>query len=96
VFVVGVEFTIAPGQREAFLVEMIRNAEVSRSVEAGCRQFDVCVDPSEPDRVVLYEVYDDRAAFDVHCRSEHFNAFNDATAAMIVGKTVDLLQRVSP
>ena len=90
------EFRIAAGQRDAFLVEMIRNAEVSRSVEAGCRQFDVCVDPAQPDRVVLYEVYDDSAAFDVHCQSAHFKAFSEATAAMIVDKTIDQLQRASP
>ena len=95
-FVVAVEFEIAAGRRDAFLVEMIRNAEVSRASEAGCRQFDVCVDPARPERVVLYELYDDKAAFDVHCRSAHFMAFNDATVGMIVGKKIDILQRLSP
>ncbi len=95
-FVVCVEFEIAAGMRDAFLAQMIRNAEVSREREAGCRQFDVCEDPAKPERIFLYELYDDQTAFDVHCQSAHFLAFNQATAPMIVGKKIDCLKRLSP
>ena len=95
-FVVCVEFEIAAEKRDAFLAQMIRNAEVSRATEAGCRQFDVCADPARPERVVLYEIYDDEAAFQLHCRSAHFQAFDDATAGMIGAKRIDFLRRLSP
>ena len=34
--------------------------------EPGCRRFDVVEPQGEPDRVLLYEIYDDEAAFDAH------------------------------
>jgi autoinducer 2-degrading protein len=43
--------------------------------ERGCRQFDVFVPRGEKDRVMLYEVYDDEAAFQEHLRIKHYAAF---------------------
>ena len=43
---------------------VIANARASVEHEPGCSQFDVCVDPKDKSRIFLYEIYDDRAAFD--------------------------------
>ena len=51
--------------------------------ERGCRRFDVLEPAGEPDRVVLYEIYDDRAAFDAHLQSEHFRRFNAESNALV-------------
>lgn len=87
-YVVTVEFTIEPGRVHAFLPLMIDNAKASREREPGCRQFDVCADPAAPDRIFLYEVYADRAAFDAHLASAHFKAFDRAVAPWIAAKVV--------
>jgi autoinducer 2-degrading protein len=95
-FVVTVEFEIHPLHLGAFLPLMRENARASRESEPGCRQFDVCTDPSRPNAVFLYEVYDDRAAFDAHLASSHFRRFDAAVSGMTAAKTVRLLQRVEP
>jgi quinol monooxygenase YgiN len=56
--------------------------------EAGCSQFDVCVDPSATDRVFLYEVYSDREAFAAHLESAHFKDFDAATRPWVKAKQV--------
>ena len=43
-FVVCVEFQIAPGQTDVFLAAVRTNAEQSFNQEVGCQQFDVCQD----------------------------------------------------
>ena len=95
-YVVTVEFAIDPARWDEFLPLMHDNAARSRSVEPGCRQFDVCVDPARSDVVFLYELYDDRAAFDAHLASPHFKAFAAATEAMIVKRHVAPWQRAAP
>ena len=95
-YVVTVEFGIDPAQWAQFMPLMVENARRSRSDEPGCRQFDVCVDPARPGTVFLYELYDDRAAFDAHLASPHFKAFAAATQTMIVNRRVATWQRAAP
>ena len=95
-YVVTVEFAVDPAQWEAFLPLMVENAARSRKDEPGCRQFDVCTDASRPATVYLYELYDDRAAFDVHLASPHFKSFAAATQLMIVKRTIETWQRIEP
>lgn len=54
---------------------MLDNAPRSREDEQGGRRFDVCTDAGRPGVVYLYELYDDRAAFDTHLASARFKAF---------------------
>jgi autoinducer 2-degrading protein len=87
-FVITVDFTLKPGAMAAFRKLIDRNARDSCADEPGCRRFDVLV-PTEPgDRVFLYEIYDDRAAFDVHLKSPHFDVFNRESEALVISKTV--------
>ncbi len=94
--VVTVAFEIHPQHRDAFLPLMCANARASRDIEPGCRQFDVCVDPARPDAVFLYEVYQNRAAFDAHLASSHFRRFDEAVREMVAAKTVRVLTRLDP
>ena len=92
-YVVIVDFRIKPERLAAFMPAMLENARFSRENEPGCRIFDVCVDPKEKTSVFLYEVYDDRAAFDAHLATAHFMRFDAAVADMVAAKTVRLLER---
>jgi len=87
-YVITVTFHVKPAHREEFLREMRMNAASSLRLEPGCRHFDVCVSPRDPCTVFLYELYDDRAAFDAHLASDHFQAFNRVTAGWIESKEV--------
>ena len=95
-FVITVEFKVRPEFATQFLAEMIANAQASVTTEPGCRQFDVCTDPQDSTRVFLYELYDDRAAFDAHLAMPHFKEFDRKTGAWLVSKAVSVLQRAHP
>ncbi|HET9749603.1 MAG TPA: putative quinol monooxygenase, partial [Casimicrobiaceae bacterium] len=88
VYVVTVEFVVHPERVADFREKVVANARASRA-ERGCRQFDVCVARDDATRIFLYEVYDDRAAFDEHLRTAHFTAFDAATAGCTSRKTID-------
>jgi len=40
--------------------------------EEGCTVFDVCADPDDDKRFLLYEVYKNEAAFEHHKTTDHF------------------------
>ena len=86
--IVTVEFIVEPGRAADFRAAMIDNARASREREAGCSQFDVCTDVDDPATIFLYEVYDDRAAFEVHLASAHFKSFDLLVKPWIRRKTV--------
>lgn len=90
-YAVCVTFTIHPGQMQDFLPLMVENARTSRAEEAGCQLFDVCV---SGDQIFLYEIYDDRAAFDLHLASPHFQRFDASVADMVAAKQVALFDEV--
>jgi quinol monooxygenase YgiN len=87
-FIILVDFKIKPGQMAAFRQLIDDNAKASVRDEPGCRRFDVAVHRKDADRILLYEIYDDRAAFDAHLKSAHFAVFNDASAALVADKVV--------
>ena len=82
-YAVAVELELKPGTLEAFLPLMMANAHASTGTEPGCRQFDVCSKADQPDHLFLFELYDDKAAFEHHLTTEHFRAFDAAGGAMI-------------
>ena len=95
-YIVTVEMRVEPEFAAAFREHMIANARASRERESGCLQFDVCSDPAQPDCTFLYEVYADRAAFDVHLATEHFKSFDRTVAPWLAGKTVRAFDRLDP
>ena len=94
-YVVCVEMEVKPGQMQAFMTLMRAQADNSLTLEAGCRQFDVCVPEDGGDGVLLYEVYDNAAAFQAHLNTTHFLEFDARAAALLAGKSVRRHQRVT-
>ena len=82
-FVVLVRFELEPGKRGAFEVLVERNAAASVRDEPGCRRFDVLTPPDGADTVVLYEIYDDRDAFEAHKRMPHYLAFREESESLV-------------
>ncbi|WP_460275771.1 putative quinol monooxygenase [Celeribacter sp. ULVN23_4] len=81
-FVVLPEFLVAPARLDAFLEAAGADASHSCAFEEGCLQFDVIVERApegsqDSVRVMFYEVYVDRAAFDAHLETPHVAAFRD-------------------
>ena len=86
-YVIIVEFQVKPGEMPRFMPLILENAELSLRDEPGCRRFDVLT--GEDGRVILYEIYDDEAAFNVHCRSPHFHRFDEASRPLVAAKRVE-------
>lgn len=86
--VVLVEFLVKPSFVERFRDLISVNAEASLEREKGCKRFDVLFDPKEPRRFVLYEIYDDEAAFDEHLASAHYKTFAAAIENEIEQRSV--------
>ncbi|SFS18622.1 Quinol monooxygenase YgiN [Granulicella pectinivorans] len=87
-FVVIAEFAVVPEHKQEFLDVCVYDHERSTADEPGCRQFDVIVSDEAPDAVILYEVYDDKAAFDAHLKTPHFEVFMEAVKKFGVTTTV--------
>jgi autoinducer 2-degrading protein len=88
-YVITVAFDVETAERARFLDLVCRNAAASLDSEPGCLRFDVLVPQGdgEPD-VLLYEIYEDREAFQAHLDSEHFRDFDTTTRAAVRRKTV--------
>ena len=80
-YVVIATWVAKDGEQEAVERILRSNAEAARA-EPGCREFNVLREKGEPRTFVLYEVYDDEAAFQAHRESEHFKRYvlDDAVA----------------
>ncbi|MGA7267869.1 MAG: putative quinol monooxygenase [Aestuariivirga sp.] len=87
-FVITVDFRLKPGAMAAFRRLIDANAIASCHEEPGCRRFDVLAPQDEPDRVFLYEIYEDKPAFDAHLKTAHFAQFNRDSAELVLSKTV--------
>ena len=87
-FVIVVDFKVKSGQMAAFRKLIDDNARASVKDEPGCIRFDVCANRKDVDRILLYEIYDDRAAFDAHLKTRHFAVFNEASAPLVADKSV--------
>jgi autoinducer 2-degrading protein len=74
-FAMLVEFLVNPSFIAQFGDLIGANAKTSLKRETSCKRFDVLVDPEEPRRFVLYEIYEDEAAFDEHLASNHYRSF---------------------
>jgi (4S)-4-hydroxy-5-phosphonooxypentane-2,3-dione isomerase len=87
-YVVIVEFVIEADHANDFRERVRQQARDSLAMEADCHVFDVCIDPESPERLLLYEVYSDAAAFDRHLASAHFIDFDTSVRAWLRDKKV--------
>ncbi|NYT24346.1 antibiotic biosynthesis monooxygenase [Alcaligenaceae bacterium] len=92
--IIIVNFEIHPANFQEFLLLVQENARLSLQIEPGCHQFDVCVDPAQEGSVLLYEVYENEAAFGTHLSMQHFKVFDDLVKNMVRSKSVRKLSRL--
>jgi autoinducer 2-degrading protein len=76
-YVIIVQIQIKEGYKDAFIEAMLDDAKGSVKNEPGCLRFDVIQDGGDPNRIWLYEVYVDEAAFQVHMQTPHFIKWRD-------------------
>lgn len=95
-FTIIVEFVIRAEVMPTFLDLMLANARTSLEREEGCYRFDVLTSEDSSNRVLLYEIYRDDAAFQAHSTSSHYNEFAAATHDMVISKSVTVCRTLNP
>lgn len=93
-YVVCVTFKIKSESIDQFMPLMLDNAKASFEQEPECQQFDLCIDENDKSIVFLYEIYNDKAAFQDHLASPHFKEFDAAITNMIADKKVQIFTRI--
>jgi (4S)-4-hydroxy-5-phosphonooxypentane-2,3-dione isomerase len=81
-FVNAVDLDIVPAERDNFLAAIKENGAAAAK-EPGCKRFDILNLASDPNHFLLYEVYDNEAAFKAHRETEHFKKYIAASAKMV-------------
>ena len=86
--VLHVEIETVPGQRDAFLARArIHRGNVLKN-EPDCTCFDISVPDDGDDKVRLYEVYANQAAFDHHMETPYMKEYRVDTAPMVAGRAL--------
>jgi quinol monooxygenase YgiN len=70
-FVLVVRMKVAEGNEER-AAELIPELATASREEPGCVLYIPCRDPEDPRSYLFYEQYLDKAAFEAHGESEHF------------------------
>ena len=89
-YAITVVFELEDGAFADFHPLICENAAQSVALEPGCLRFDVLTPQGGPgpSEVLLYEIYADRAAFDLHLAAPHFLAFDERSRHLVRGKTI--------
>jgi (4S)-4-hydroxy-5-phosphonooxypentane-2,3-dione isomerase len=82
-FALLVSLRIRPEGRDTFLTAIEDNARASLRNEPGCLRFDVVADQADDDHFLLYEIYEDAAAFAAHKATPHFERWRAAAAVCL-------------
>jgi len=87
-FAVVVFLEAVPGRQEELAEALQRHARACHEDEEGCRRYDICVDPLERATFLLYQVYDDEAAYLAHRELPHYADFRLLTDAWVKSRRV--------
>ncbi len=93
-FALVVNIRTKPENRAAFMEKLAANADAART-EPGCLTFDVLVDPTDADSVMLYEVYESESAFAAHQGTAAFKVYLDEAVPMLASRGRTFMTRLS-
>lgn len=82
-----VQLRAAAGKRDVLLGFARRQARNTVENEEGCLHFDVLVPRDSDDRIVLYEIYRDEAALDLHRKQPYSVKYFEETAALVAERS---------
>jgi autoinducer 2-degrading protein len=67
------------GREEDLRHALISYTRTCLEREPGCKRYDICLDPVETGSFLLYQVYDDQAAYNLHRELPHYSEFRQMT-----------------
>lgn len=81
---------LRPGTRDACLEHAHAIIAASRK-EPGCISYDAHTSVTDPDRIVLVERWESRAALDAHFQTEHFRVWRAAIAPYVLSRQMEVI-----
>jgi quinol monooxygenase YgiN len=72
--IIAGSLTTKDGGRDLFL-DTVKTMVVATLQEPGCREYAFSPDPDDPNRILLFELWDDQEALDAHFASDHMAQF---------------------
>jgi quinol monooxygenase YgiN len=81
--VVAVELEIVPAELENFKAAIKENGAACVREEAGCRMFNIAFAKDDPNRVLLFEVYESAEAVTAHQAAPAFKKYQATVANMV-------------
>jgi quinol monooxygenase YgiN len=81
--VIVVELEIIPSELEAFKAAIKENGQACVREEPGCQQFNIVFEKDNPNRVMLFEIYDSAEAYAAHQATPHFKKYGATIKDMI-------------
>jgi quinol monooxygenase YgiN len=86
-FAIVATFDVAEGRMDEFLPLLLAHRDRCLKDEPGTLRFDVLRPRNEENRIMLYEVYEDDAAFQVHWNGPSVARMRADTAGMVAKLT---------
>jgi autoinducer 2-degrading protein len=93
--VLVVEYVVKPEFRDAYLARVRQHRKNVLANEPGCRAFDILTTAEDPNKVLLYEVYEDQAAFDLHTQTPYMAEYRVDTEPMSARRVRNLCRRAN-
>lgn len=95
-FALVVHLKIKSDSIDKFMDAAKVNGKAARETEPGCRAFEILQDPQDPTKAMLYEVYDDAAAFEAHQQTPHFKKYLETALQWLDHRERQFMTRVAP
>jgi autoinducer 2-degrading protein len=89
-----VEIVVIPSELPKFL-ELAKENAAEAVKDPGVREFNVTQLASNPNHVVLYEVYENEAALNAHRATDHLKKYLAATAPMVAERNIRVMAAVA-
>lgn len=86
-FAIVATFDVAEGRMDEFLPLLLAHRDRCLKDEPGTLRFDVLRPRNEENRIMLYEVYEDDAAFQVHWNGPSVARMRADTTGMVAKRT---------
>jgi autoinducer 2-degrading protein len=82
-----VEYDIAPAEIEKYLTA-IKELAAAAVKEPGCRQLTIAVSQKDPNHILLFEAWDNAAAFDAFLATDLFKKYQATVGSMIAKRDI--------
>jgi quinol monooxygenase YgiN len=91
VLIVAGVFEVEPEQRDAFIAGRAEGMQISRS-EPGCIEYAFSADPLVPGKVLLFEIWEDKASLAAHIAAAQARGPGEPAAPAVKVLRSEILQ----